>query len=67
MSSKITLGMGDNVDYEIIWSSIIFEDLIIKYDIKDQELNTIQNVKTERDLVISILSFLKLEKGGEVQ
>jgi ADP-dependent phosphofructokinase/glucokinase len=66
MSSKITLGMGDNVDYEIIWSSIIFEDLIIKYDIKDQELNTIQNVKTERDLVISILSFLKLEKGGEV-
>ena len=65
MKEKIALGLGDNIDYEIVWNSKVIEDLIIRYSIHDDELSANREVNCERDLVISILSFLKSGTGGE--
>jgi ADP-dependent phosphofructokinase/glucokinase len=65
MSEKIALGFGDNVDYEILWDSRVVEDLIVRHDIHAGELNQEREIYSERDLVISILSFLHSGAGGE--
>lgn len=65
MKEKIILGLGNNIDYEIVWNSEVIENLITQYNIHDYELSTKIEVNSERDLVISILGFLKSESGGE--
>ncbi len=65
MKESIALGFGDNIDYEIVWDSKVIETLIIHYDIHNTELDINKVVTSERDLVISILSFLKSGGGGE--
>jgi ADP-dependent phosphofructokinase/glucokinase len=52
-------------DYEIGWNSKVIEDLIIRYGIHDDELSANREIDCERELVISILSFLKSGTGGE--
>lgn len=65
MKEKIILGLGNNIDYEIVWNSKVFEDMIAKYEIRHDELSKEIAVNNERDLVVSILGFLKEEVGGE--
>lgn len=65
MKEKIILGLGNNIDYEIVWNSEVFENLILRYGIQDEELSGNPTVDSERNLVISILSFLKSGSGGE--
>lgn len=65
MKEKLALGFGDNVDYEIVWDTKVIENLILEYDIHNDELDINRGVSSERDLVVSILSFLKSETGGE--
>ncbi len=65
MNESIALGLGDNIDYEIVWNSKVIENLIIQHDIYADELDASRAVNSERDLVISILSFLKSGTGGE--
>lgn len=65
MSERIALGLGNNIDYEIVWDSGVFERLIDHYRIHDEELDHHRAVNSERDLVISILGFLKHGGGGE--
>lgn len=65
MAEKIALGFSNNIDYEIAWNSEVFENLIVQYGIHDEELSLDIQVNRERDLVISILSFLKSGSGGE--
>jgi len=65
MKEKIALGLGDNTDYEIVWNSQVIEALIIRYGIRADELSANRAINSERDLVISILSFLKSGTGGE--
>jgi len=65
VNAKIALGFGDNIDYEIVWDSKVFEDLIIQYDIHNDELDSNRVINCERDLVISILGFLNSGSGGE--
>ena len=65
MKEKIALGFGNNIDYEITWDSEVFENLILQYGIHAGELSMDIQVNDERDLVISILGFLKSDSGGE--
>lgn len=65
VKEKIILGLGNNIDYEIVWNSKVIEELIIRYGIHDDELSANSDVNCERDLVVSILSFLKSGTGGE--
>ena len=40
MTEKIILGFGDNIDYEVVWNSEVFEKLIDRYGIHQDELST---------------------------
>jgi ADP-dependent phosphofructokinase/glucokinase len=65
VKEKIALGFGNNIDYEIVWDSRVFEDLIAQYDIYADELDINRVINCERDFVVSILSFLNVGHGGE--
>ena len=65
LSEKIALGFCNNVDYEIEWKAEILEDLVRLYRICAEELDTGGTIATERDLVVSILSYMKAAEGGE--
>lgn len=65
MNHDIVLGLGNNIDYELEWDTRIFEDLIVKHSIRDSELSSWNDIVTERDLLVSILSFVKSGNGGE--
>ena len=65
MKQQIALGLGDNIDYEIVWDSKVMEDLVIRYGIHEDELSANRVINCERELVISILAFLKSGTGGE--
>ncbi len=65
MNERIALGFGNNIDYEIGWDSTVFEELILRHNIRKDELDVNRVIDSERDLVISILSFLELGSGGE--
>ncbi|HMQ54042.1 MAG TPA: ADP-dependent glucokinase/phosphofructokinase [Anaerolineae bacterium] len=65
MNERIALGFGNNIDYEIVWNSKVIENLIIQYEIHNDDLDINKAVNSERDLVISILSFLQSGTGGE--
>lgn len=65
MNEKIALGFGNNIDYEIVWNSAVFERLVIRYGVRADELDVSPPITSERDLLVSILSFLKSGSGGE--
>jgi len=65
MKEKIILGLGNNIDCEVRWDSKVLEDLIVRFGICDAELHTEQIIKTQRDLIVSVLGFLKSGTGGE--
>ena len=65
MSAPIALGFCNNVDYEIVWHAETLEALASRYRIRVKELDTAIAIRTERDLVISILSFMQTGQGGE--
>ena len=65
MGEQIVLGLGNNIDYEIVWDSQVLERLIIEFEIRDSEICTDIQIFSIRDLVVSILGFLKSESGGE--
>jgi ADP-dependent phosphofructokinase/glucokinase len=65
MGERIALGLGDNTDYEITWDSHVFEGLIRDQHITSSELSMDRPISDTRELVISILCFLKNEAGGE--
>lgn len=65
MSERIALGFCNNVDYEIVWDSEVLEDLVNEYQIRPDDLKERGAILSERDLVISILGFMRAGGGGE--
>ena len=65
MSERIALGFCNNVDYEIVWNAEVLEELIATYEISADELGPQGEIGSERELVISILSFMTASGGGE--
>ena len=63
---KIALGFGGNVDYEIEWNSAVFEDLIIHYRIREDEISDAVEVRDIRSLLLNILGYIRNGTGGEV-
>jgi ADP-dependent phosphofructokinase/glucokinase len=54
------------VDYELQLSATMLEQLVLEYEIRDSELSGSVPVTNERDLVISMLDFIKRGVGGEL-
>jgi ADP-dependent phosphofructokinase/glucokinase len=65
MASRVVLGLGGGVDYELDLSAPTLERLVGEYRIRDVELKSPAAVTDERGLVISILAYLKKGGGGE--
>lgn len=65
MNEKLVLGLGGTVDYEIVWDSRVIDDLVIEYAIQPSELSRLIAIRSERDLVIALLAFVKDGAGGE--
>src|SRR5208282_6605227 len=65
MGERIVLGLGNNTDYEISWDSHAIEQLILEHGVAASELRTDKPISSMRDLLVSILGFLKTDSGGE--
>ena len=65
MGERIALGFCNNVDYEIRWNAAVLEDLIRHYRLSSDEISTRADINSERDLLISILGFMRAGLGGE--
>jgi ADP-dependent phosphofructokinase/glucokinase len=65
LGEQIILGLGNNIDYEIVWNSQVIESLIVEYGINSSEIGTDIPISSTREIVISILGFLKSGTGGE--
>jgi ADP-dependent phosphofructokinase/glucokinase len=65
VASRVVLGLGGCVDYELKLSSSTLQQLVAEYDIRDRELTLSVPVTDERSLIISLLAHMKLGAGGE--
>ncbi|NQT61234.1 MAG: hypothetical protein HQ557_19885 [Bacteroidetes bacterium] len=65
MGEQIVLGLGNNIDYEIVWDSTIFSSLVDRFSIDSSEITTGAPIASVRDLLISILGFMSRGVGGE--
>ncbi len=65
MGREVVLGLGGCLDYEITWDRAVMEDLVVRYGIRPDEVSTSAPVRSERDLVCSILGFVRDGVGGE--
>lgn len=62
---KIVLGLGGTVDYEILLDPKIMQEIIEEYVIRQSELSSFAQVSSPRDLIVSLLSFMRAGTGGE--
>jgi ADP-dependent phosphofructokinase/glucokinase len=65
MGHDVVLGLGGALDYEIVWDQAIVQDLAAHYAILPDELSTSVVVRSERDLLCSVLAFVRDGVGGE--
>ncbi|CAD6008131.1 ADP-dependent glucokinase/phosphofructokinase [Agreia sp. COWG] len=65
MNDTLVLGLGGTVDYEIAWDSRVIDELVLEYAVQPSELSRLVAVRTERDLLIALLAFVKDGAGGE--
>ena len=65
MASHVVLGIGGGVDCELALSARPLEQLVDAYRIHAAELSSPATVTSERDLVVSILAYLRKGGGGE--
>lgn len=65
MSKKLVLGLGGTVDYEIAWDSRVLEGLVVEFGVRASELDARRPIETERDLLLTLLAFVRDGVGGE--
>lgn len=64
-ASRVVLGLGGCVDYELTLTADVLEQLVTHYGIGAAELTSAAPVINERDLVVSILGYVARGGGGE--
>ncbi|MCY1137109.1 hypothetical protein OWR29_03800 [Actinoplanes sp. Pm04-4] len=64
-ASRVLLGLGGCVDYELKLTAGVLEELVASYGIGFAELGSAGPVASERDLVVSILGYVARGGGGE--
>lgn len=63
--TKLVLGLGGTVDYEIAWDARVLESLVQEWGVRASELNARHPVASERDLLLTLLAFVRDGVGGE--
>ncbi|MGN1376773.1 MAG: ADP-dependent glucokinase/phosphofructokinase [Dorea sp.] len=66
MNERIALGFHTCVDYELVWDTHTVEEQIKAFDIHADELKMDIEVRTERDIWVACLAFLRAGIGGEM-
>ncbi len=64
-ASDVVLGLGNCVDYELKLSGPVLHELVLEHAISRADLSTEPAITSERQLVISILTYLRRGDGGE--
>jgi ADP-dependent phosphofructokinase/glucokinase len=64
-ASRVLLGLGGCVDYELTVAAGVMQQLVADYGIVAAELTAPAAVNSERDLVVSILGYVAQGAGGE--
>jgi ADP-dependent phosphofructokinase/glucokinase len=64
-AAGVVLGFGTALDCEIRWDAAVLTSLAATYDVGPEDLAQQRPIRTERDLVVSILAFLSRSAGGE--
>ncbi|HTJ32056.1 MAG TPA: ADP-dependent glucokinase/phosphofructokinase [Dactylosporangium sp.] len=64
-ASRVLLGLGGCVDYELKLTAGVLEQLVAEHSIVAAELTSPAAVTSERDLVVSILGYVARGEGGE--
>ena len=67
MGEAIVLGLGNNIDYEIYLDSAIIEQMIRENGVFDRDIDTHRPINSQRDLLVSVLGFMRQGTGGEQQ
>jgi ADP-dependent phosphofructokinase/glucokinase len=65
VASRVLLGLGGCVDYELKLTADVLSPLAASLDIRAEELTSPAVVTSERDLVVSILGYVARGAGGE--
>lgn len=65
MGTRFVLGMGGTVDYEIRWDPATLEQLAAEHAVGPDDLDVTAPVDSVRDLVRSLLAFVRDGVGGE--
>lgn len=65
MSTRYVLGLGGTVDYEIDWDPGLLSRLAVRWDLRVAELDAGAPILSERDLLRSLLGFVRDGVGGE--
>lgn len=65
MGTRFVLGLGGTVDYEIRWDPRVLEELATEHGIGVEDLDRDRPVDSVRDLVASVLAFVRDGVGGE--
>lgn len=65
MGTRFVLGMGGTVDYEIRWDAAALERLAVEHGVTAADLDLAAPVDSVRDLVRSLLAFVRDGVGGE--
>jgi ADP-dependent phosphofructokinase/glucokinase len=64
-ASRVVLGLGGCIDYELKLTAGVLEQLVAEYGIVAADLVSPATVTSERDLVVSILGYVARGGGGE--
>lgn len=62
---KLVLGLGGTVDYEIVWDSRVLESMVAEFGVRAAELDARRPIESERDLLVTLLAFVRDGVGGE--
>lgn len=65
VDSRLVLGLGGTVDYEIRWDSDVVERLVREHGIRPDELDDTTPIIDERSLVQVVCAFVASGQGGE--
>ncbi len=65
MDSRLVLGLGGTVDYELEWDSAVMDRLAREHGIRRHELTTTAPISDERGLLVAILAFVASGTGAE--
>ena len=64
-TAAVVLGFGAAVDREVTWDPVVLGELAEHHGIGPDDLGAVGPIRTERDLVASVLGYLDRGAGGE--